>query len=132
MQSKDFFSGEHLLSKKPVYYQTREECDVWFSAEVVWEIRGAGILNLQVGTVVSSDSHLRHTYFGNKFYHHKPLEAKSFCKSNKILKQQSCLSYFLLTCATCNCKADRYQRIMHILQDNTLYTTRFISNALIT
>lgn len=125
MQSKDFFSGEHLLSKKPVYYQTREECDVWFSAEVVWEIRGAGILNLRVGTVVSSGSHLTHAYFSNKFYHHKLLEAKSFCRSNKILKQQSCLSYFLLACY---CKADCYQRIMHILQDNTLYTTRYYSN----
>lgn len=42
IQSKEFYSDGRVLPKKPVYYQTREECDVWFSAEVVWEIRGAG------------------------------------------------------------------------------------------
>ncbi|XP_020246783.1 DNA ligase 6 [Asparagus officinalis] len=38
---KEFFSGEKILSRKPPYYQTDESPDLWFSAEVVWEIRGA-------------------------------------------------------------------------------------------
>ena len=42
IQSKEFYSEERILPKKPVYYRTREECDVWFSPEIVWEIRGAG------------------------------------------------------------------------------------------
>jgi DNA ligase-1 len=41
-QTKLFFSEGHLLPRKPVYYQTGEECDVWFSTKVVWEITGAG------------------------------------------------------------------------------------------
>lgn len=44
LQTKEFYSEERQLPRKPVYYQTGEECDVWFSAEVVWEIRGAGKL----------------------------------------------------------------------------------------
>lgn len=44
MQMKEFFSGEKILSKKPVSYQTAEVPDVWFSPELVWEIRGAGTL----------------------------------------------------------------------------------------
>lgn len=39
---KEFFSEEKILSKKPPYYHTLEVPDVWFSAELVWEIRGAG------------------------------------------------------------------------------------------
>jgi hypothetical protein len=41
-QTKLFFSEGHLLPRKPVYYQTREECDVWFFTKVVWEIAGVG------------------------------------------------------------------------------------------
>ena len=40
---KEFFSGEKILSKKPPYYQTDESPDLWFSPELVWEIRGAGM-----------------------------------------------------------------------------------------
>ncbi|XP_020591527.1 DNA ligase 6 [Phalaenopsis equestris] len=40
---KEFFSGERLLSKKPSYYQTDESPDLWFSPELVWEIRGADL-----------------------------------------------------------------------------------------
>lgn len=39
----EFFSGERILSKKPPYYQTFEEPDLWFSPELVWEIRGADL-----------------------------------------------------------------------------------------
>ncbi|XP_028550138.1 DNA ligase 6 [Dendrobium catenatum] len=42
---KEFFSGERLLSRKPSYYQTDESPDLWFSPELVWEIRGAGTTN---------------------------------------------------------------------------------------
>ncbi|KAL6007403.1 hypothetical protein ACLOJK_032900 [Asimina triloba] len=38
---KEFFSGDKILSKKPPYYQTAEVPDLWFSPEIVWEIRGA-------------------------------------------------------------------------------------------
>uniref|UniRef100_A0A5B7CCH8 DNA ligase ATP-dependent C-terminal domain-containing protein n=2 Tax=Davidia involucrata TaxID=16924 RepID=A0A5B7CCH8_DAVIN len=38
---KDFFSGDKILSKKPPYYQTAEDPDMWFPPELVWEIRGA-------------------------------------------------------------------------------------------
>ncbi|KAK1433220.1 hypothetical protein QVD17_10129 [Tagetes erecta] len=43
IEMKEFFVDEKLLCKKdkPVYYQTGEEPDMWFSPEVVWEIRGA-------------------------------------------------------------------------------------------
>lgn len=40
-EMKEFFSGDMLLSKKPTYYSTAEVPDMWFSPEVVWEIRGA-------------------------------------------------------------------------------------------
>ncbi|KAI0513456.1 hypothetical protein KFK09_009477 [Dendrobium nobile] len=40
---KEFFSGERLLSRKPSYYQTDESPDLWFSPELVWEIRGADL-----------------------------------------------------------------------------------------
>lgn len=41
MQTKDLFSGDKILSKKPAYYLTAELPDMWFSPEVVWQIRGA-------------------------------------------------------------------------------------------
>ncbi|KAF7134411.1 hypothetical protein RHSIM_Rhsim08G0084300 [Rhododendron simsii] len=41
VQMKEFFSGDKLLSRKPLYYQTAEVPDMWFSPELVWEIRGA-------------------------------------------------------------------------------------------
>ncbi|KAL4582488.1 hypothetical protein LXL04_007038 [Taraxacum kok-saghyz] len=42
-EMKEFFVDEKMMGKKekPVYYQTGEEPDMWFSPEVVWEIRGA-------------------------------------------------------------------------------------------
>lgn len=43
---KAFFSGDKILSRKPPYYLTDESPDVWFSPELVWEIRGAGIRTL--------------------------------------------------------------------------------------
>ncbi|MCO5599554.1 hypothetical protein L7F22_053660 [Adiantum nelumboides] len=42
-QMKEFFADERLLQRKPAYYQTLEEPDVWFSPELVWEIRGADL-----------------------------------------------------------------------------------------
>ncbi|XP_057487838.1 DNA ligase 6 isoform X2 [Actinidia eriantha] len=41
IEMKEFFSGDKVLSKKPPYYQTAEAPDMWFSPELVWEIRGA-------------------------------------------------------------------------------------------
>ncbi|KAF5180932.1 Dna ligase [Thalictrum thalictroides] len=41
VEMKEYFSGEKILSKKPPYYQTNEVPDLWFSPELVWEIRGA-------------------------------------------------------------------------------------------
>ncbi|XP_077243975.1 DNA ligase 6-like isoform X2 [Tasmannia lanceolata] len=41
IEMKDFFSGEKILSKRPPYYQTAETPNIWFSPELVWEIRGA-------------------------------------------------------------------------------------------
>ena len=38
---KECFSGDKILSKKPLYYRTAEVPDMWFPPEVVWEIRGA-------------------------------------------------------------------------------------------
>lgn len=38
---KEFFSGDRILTKKPTYYQTAEQPDMWFSPQLVWEIRGA-------------------------------------------------------------------------------------------
>lgn len=42
-EMEEFFSGERILKKKPAYYQTLEEPDIWFSPELVWEIRGADL-----------------------------------------------------------------------------------------
>ncbi|GLJ09471.1 hypothetical protein SUGI_0110240 [Cryptomeria japonica] len=42
-EMEEFFSGERILSKKPAYYQTLEEPDLWFCPELVWEIRGADL-----------------------------------------------------------------------------------------
>lgn len=42
LQMKEFYSGEKILPKKPVYYKTDELPELWFAAEQVWEIRGAG------------------------------------------------------------------------------------------
>ncbi|KAI5056524.1 hypothetical protein GOP47_0028342 [Adiantum capillus-veneris] len=42
-QMKAFFADERLLQRKPTYYQTLEEPNVWFSPELVWEIRGADL-----------------------------------------------------------------------------------------
>ena len=39
---KEFYSGERILPKKPVYYKTDEQPELWFTAEQIWEIRGAG------------------------------------------------------------------------------------------
>ncbi|KAJ6794417.1 DNA ligase 6 [Iris pallida] len=41
IEMKEFFSGDKLLSKKPPYYHTDESPDMWFSPELVWEIRGS-------------------------------------------------------------------------------------------
>ncbi|KAJ6936152.1 hypothetical protein NC652_011018 [Populus alba x Populus x berolinensis] len=41
IEMKEFFSGDRILAKKPPYYRTVEVPDMWFSPEVVWEIRGA-------------------------------------------------------------------------------------------
>ncbi|KAM7278267.1 hypothetical protein ACFE04_005401 [Oxalis oulophora] len=41
IEMKEFFSEDKILSKKPPYYQTAEVPDMWFSPELVWEIRGA-------------------------------------------------------------------------------------------
>lgn len=38
---KAFFCGDRILSKKPPYYRTAEVPDMWFSPELVWQIRGA-------------------------------------------------------------------------------------------
>jgi DNA ligase-1 len=40
-EMKEFYSWDKVLAKKPVYYKTGESPDMWFSAEVVWEIKGA-------------------------------------------------------------------------------------------
>ncbi|XP_068303185.1 DNA ligase 6 isoform X1 [Pyrus communis] len=40
-EMKGFFSGDKILSRKPPYYKTSEMPDMWFSPELVWEIRGA-------------------------------------------------------------------------------------------
>ncbi|EOA33487.1 hypothetical protein CARUB_v10019664mg [Capsella rubella] len=41
IEMKEFYSGDKILAKKPPYYRTGETPDMWFSSEVVWEIRGA-------------------------------------------------------------------------------------------
>lgn len=40
-EMKEFFSEDKVLMKKPPYYETAEVPDMWFSPELVWEIRGA-------------------------------------------------------------------------------------------
>ncbi|XP_071684444.1 DNA ligase 6 isoform X6 [Lolium perenne] len=42
-EMKEFYSNERILPKKPVYYKTDEQPDLWFTAEQVWEIRGADL-----------------------------------------------------------------------------------------
>ncbi|PNT72586.1 hypothetical protein BRADI_2g46780v3 [Brachypodium distachyon] len=42
-EMKEFYSEERILPKKPVYYKTDELPELWFSAEQVWEIRGADL-----------------------------------------------------------------------------------------
>ncbi|CAH8257254.1 unnamed protein product [Arabidopsis lyrata] len=41
IEMKELYSGDKILTKKPPYYRTGETPDMWFSTEVVWEIRGA-------------------------------------------------------------------------------------------
>ncbi|XP_047317657.1 DNA ligase 6 [Impatiens glandulifera] len=41
IEMKELFSGDKVLSKKPMYYETAETPDMWFLPEVVWEIKGA-------------------------------------------------------------------------------------------
>ncbi|XP_010528512.1 PREDICTED: DNA ligase 6 isoform X2 [Tarenaya hassleriana] len=41
IEMKEFYSGDKILAKKPPYYRTAETPDMWFSPELVWEIRGA-------------------------------------------------------------------------------------------
>ncbi|KAF3779845.1 DNA ligase 1 [Nymphaea thermarum] len=43
VEMKEFFSDEKILSKKPPYYHTLEVPEIWFSTELVWEIRGADL-----------------------------------------------------------------------------------------
>ncbi|CAH2065724.1 unnamed protein product [Thlaspi arvense] len=43
IEMKEFYSGDKILAKKPPYYRTGETPDMWFSTEVVWEIRGADL-----------------------------------------------------------------------------------------
>ncbi|CAO2178735.1 unnamed protein product [Urochloa humidicola] len=42
-EMKEFYSGERVLPKKPIYYKTDEQPEVWFTAEQVWEVRGADL-----------------------------------------------------------------------------------------
>ncbi|KAJ4866657.1 DNA LIGASE 6 [Raphanus sativus] len=43
VEMKEFYSEDKILAKKPPYYRTGETPDMWFPAEVVWEIRGADL-----------------------------------------------------------------------------------------
>ncbi|KAJ4884074.1 DNA LIGASE 6 [Raphanus sativus] len=43
IEMKEFYSEDKILAKKPPYYRTGEAPDMWFPAEVVWEIRGADL-----------------------------------------------------------------------------------------
>jgi hypothetical protein len=53
---KEFYSGERIVPKKPVYYKTDEQPELWFTAEQVWEIRGAGKCeHLGLETIVLTD-----------------------------------------------------------------------------
>ncbi|GFQ01891.1 DNA ligase 1 [Phtheirospermum japonicum] len=40
-EMKEFFSDNRIISKKPPDYRTDEVPDMWFTPEVVWQIRGA-------------------------------------------------------------------------------------------
>ncbi|KAL2522198.1 DNA LIGASE 6 [Forsythia ovata] len=42
-EMKELFSGDKILSKKPPYYRTAEVPDMWFSPQLVWEIKGADL-----------------------------------------------------------------------------------------
>jgi hypothetical protein len=44
----EFYTGDRVLPRKPPYYRTGEECSVWFTPELVWEIRGAGKCSSQL------------------------------------------------------------------------------------
>uniref|UniRef100_M4CJ01 ATP-dependent DNA ligase family profile domain-containing protein n=1 Tax=Brassica campestris TaxID=3711 RepID=M4CJ01_BRACM len=43
VEMKEFYSEDKILAKKPPYYRTGETPDMWFPAEVVWEIKGADL-----------------------------------------------------------------------------------------
>ncbi|KAJ8761208.1 hypothetical protein K2173_001264 [Erythroxylum novogranatense] len=43
IEMKEFFSGDKILPKRPLYYQTAEMPDMWFSPELVWEVKGADL-----------------------------------------------------------------------------------------
>ncbi|XAR51498.1 DNA ligase (ATP) [Bertholletia excelsa] len=43
IEMKEYFSGDKVLSRKPLYYQTDEVPDMWFSSDLVWEIKGADL-----------------------------------------------------------------------------------------
>ncbi|KAF8113632.1 hypothetical protein N665_0047s0038 [Sinapis alba] len=43
IEMKEFYSEDKILAKKPPYYRTGETPDMWFPADVVWEIRGADL-----------------------------------------------------------------------------------------
>ncbi|WZZ06289.1 hypothetical protein YC2023_092210 [Brassica napus] len=43
IEMKEFYPEDKILAKKPPYYRTGETPDMWFPAEVVWEIRGADL-----------------------------------------------------------------------------------------
>uniref|UniRef100_A0A1J3IAR9 DNA ligase n=1 Tax=Noccaea caerulescens TaxID=107243 RepID=A0A1J3IAR9_NOCCA len=43
IEMKELYSEDKILTKKPPYYRTGETPDMWFPAEVVWEIRGADL-----------------------------------------------------------------------------------------
>ncbi|KMT18610.1 hypothetical protein BVRB_2g027400 [Beta vulgaris subsp. vulgaris] len=42
-EMKEFFSEDKTLTKKPLYYRTDEVPDMWSTAEMVWEIKGADL-----------------------------------------------------------------------------------------
>ncbi|CAN6933722.1 unnamed protein product, partial [Brassica oleracea] len=43
IEMKELYSEDKILAKKPSHYRTGETPDMWFPAEVVWEIRGADL-----------------------------------------------------------------------------------------
>jgi len=58
-QSKAFFDQNHLIERpnKPAYYNTGENCSVWFHPVAVWEIRGADISVSPVHRAASGNVH---------------------------------------------------------------------------